>query len=270
MIKKTITDCAIVLDIDECLVHTMPEDTEYILDQIKANKNYVSLRNRVYEIFLRDINDPRAETRHARYWGIKRPHLDEFLIFCFAYFKKVIIWSAGRKDYVEALVKVIFKDHKKPHAVLSYDDVIRTDNGYHKPLNIINKLYPNMIDYTKTIFLDDREKNFIKFPMNGVIIPRYAPDETKKIDLDDKTKKNFHKWLDALNMPDKYLLLLAQWLELPNILNTANLQKIHKKGIFRHPLNPEHSAPIHSFYNTGLLRDPCIVTNRPIIRTKIK
>ena len=80
--KKSLTDKAIILDLDETCIHTA-EDDKSMNKSICDNPN---LDGDVYTLTL--------DAGKLKMWGTKRPHLDEFLLFCFSYFKHVCVWSA--------------------------------------------------------------------------------------------------------------------------------------------------------------------------------
>ena len=140
------TDKVIVLDIDETLVYTFTEN------------------NRKYDYIL-NLDD---ETEVYR--GVFRDHLQEFIDFCFLYFKYVIVWSAGTRDYVHNMVDIIFTK-QRPYLILTYDDIVIEDHNYYKPLR---KIFNTEIRKDNTYFIDDREENFREDKINGIVAPQFT------------------------------------------------------------------------------------------------
>ena len=171
--SKTQLHC--VFDLDSCLIETMPDSTESVRQRILTDPKYMSVRQRMYKLELYDVSSDKGKGLREDYWGVQRPHLNEFLLFSFSYFKSVSVWSAGRKEYVDALVDKIFSDFPSPYIVMNYDDIAHLPNGeYHKPLSKVYEIDPSM-NPTNTILLDNRAANFINNPNNGVHIPDYSP-----------------------------------------------------------------------------------------------
>ena len=84
-------------------------------------------------------------TINGEYYHIKyhtRPYLKRYLILCGYYFQKIIIWSAGCKEYVNAIVEDIFDGIRRPDYVFNFNDCekigeIDKNISYHKPLSKI-------------------------------------------------------------------------------------------------------------------------------------
>lgn len=182
----------IILDIDETLIHTYenPSDTE--INTFNKLKDNIEYKNRLYEIIIN------SDYKDYKYYGIKRPHLDEFINFCFDNFNIVAIWSAGKEQYVKKMIDVIFPI-KKPHIVFSYDNLPTnsTEITYNKPIiKMIDdiKLH-NYMSLSDTYIVDDRKENFLPNPDNGILIPAYIPSLTKK-----DIKKDDTSLLDIINL----------------------------------------------------------------------
>ena len=99
IIGEPLSSLNLVLDLDETLLHTFsaPRDSkESDMDSL-INFNYFSrpedcdLRLRHYDIKMIDPVSFRGEGLHDRLWGIRRPHLDEFISFAQNYFSNVSI-----------------------------------------------------------------------------------------------------------------------------------------------------------------------------------
>lgn len=159
------TDMAVVLDLDQTLVATQEEVSDLADLKILSDPRYYNLRRRIYHL----------ETKDYDFWGIVRPHTYQFLAFCFSYFKTVIVWSAGKYDYVHALVDFLFRDFPRPDLILTYDDtVVLKDNTIIKPLSLVYEM-TDEADYSNTIAIDDNPTTMMENPDNAILIPEYEP-----------------------------------------------------------------------------------------------
>lgn len=194
----------IILDLDETLVHSF-ESTDgdaYDANYIKTLRP--EIRERVYAIPERDMGgDP--EDGRIMVWGVFRPDLRQFISFCCSYFRKVIIWSAGSKEYVHAIVKLFTKDINMKITILTKDDCYKskTDDGfYSKPIKSIERELG--INLENTFVCDDRDTAFHYNMDNGIEIPAYKPDP-KNLDEEDRCLSNLQKWFmrrDVVNAPN--------------------------------------------------------------------
>lgn len=159
----------IVLDLDECLVKTFSGAWD-IYENIISNPKLFYLRHRVFMIKLEGIN----------MWGVKRPYLDRFIRYIYNNFESVSVWSAGSKDYVYAIVEIIFRDYKYPDIVMTWNNVVVDDNKrYWKALDkFYNKNFK--ANPSNTFLLDNKLDNFRDDPNNGVHIPDYDPLPTEE------------------------------------------------------------------------------------------
>lgn len=250
--SNPLTNKDIILDIDNCLAKCFVDDGDptgrSALSKLMSPSN-IRHRPRFFRIEMRET-DETGEELVVDFWGVKRVGLDEFLTFCEKYFRRVIVWSAGSKEYVIDVVAHLFKHHRKPYAVLTRDDTVQLDKkgyNYHKPLSVIEKNYPNMIVRKRTLFLDNKGDNFRDNPKNGVTIPDYDP---------------LHS--DSYAESDTYLLDFAKWLMLPEVIAAQDVTKLSTKNIFnlkdnkttlenfphRHMITTEHKilyAPYRSY-----------------------
>ncbi len=217
MPRKSLTDKAIILDIDETLVHT--EDDMTHLDEMGV-LTHPTLAGETYIISLDEGN--------TKMWGTKRPHLDEFLLFCFTYFDKVCVWSAGQKDYVHTLVDHLFAPFQKPHIVFTFDDCIQNEEeDWIKPLE---KFYEHPkakgnIFPESTFVIDDRDYTFGRNTDNGVLIPPYSP-------------RNLHEMQEE----ETHLTRLRGWLMQPSSRFASDVRSLNKSHIFSQ--SPEKYAQI--------------------------
>lgn len=216
MIKSNMpNDKAIVLDLDETLVHTFNDFNLYSklgLDKIS------DLTTRIYKIQMRDVVTHRGQGVITTMWGVIRPHVREFLLFCFSYFKAVIVWSAGKYGYVHEIVKILFSGMQQPHAILTRDDCTQMDGNFDKNLNKLfnDKILGKYVRPDNTIIVDDRTVSFSTCPNNGVLIPAYSPEAR----------------IPNMKSDDISLLQLKTWLLNDNIRNSEDITKINKSEIF--------------------------------------
>lgn len=216
--KASMTDKCIVLDIDSTLVFTQ-DDYEQDLPKLQALKimdpKNLQLRKRIYYLKLED-DDKRGDGVSYPFWGVTRPHLTEFLIFCFSYFKVVAVWSAGKYNYVHKVVEHIFKGIQMPHIILTYDDCDDIDEHIYKPLDRIFSKMSQYMNYKNTFALDDTESTFSRNESNGILIPRYEPNETSTSMLVD----------------DICLEQFKYWLLQEEVMNSSDIRKLDKNKIF--------------------------------------
>ena len=215
---NSMTDKNIVFDIDETLVHTFDDYDKLKQLRIYTDAKNMKLRSRIYKLSLEDMFNKRGSGTNSLLWGITRPYLPEFLTFCFNYFRNVTVWSAGQGPYVHAVVNEIFKDIGTPKLVYVWDDCEIDENAgiYEKPLRKMYKEISSM-DETNTFILDDRTTSFSKCnPNNGILIPPYKPDEN----------------ILSLNLEDNAFKKLINWLTLPEVIKSTNIQNLDKTIIF--------------------------------------
>ncbi len=226
---SSISQHAIVLDLDETLVHTMPEGSEVLLSNIMNSSEYLDIRGRVYQFVLNDVFTKKGSGLRSHYWGVKRPHLNLFLAFCYSYFKYLVIWSAGQEAYVNSLVELLFEGIGKPDIVYNFKHcIITNDGGYHKPLSLLfnDPRVQGKLRAENTFFVDDRSENFLEHKFNSIIIPRYD-------------KEN----ITALASNDPSLMQLRQWFLTPSVLGSRDVRTLDKKSIFLQPPLPPVLPP---------------------------
>lgn len=189
-----VPELTVVLDLDETLVHTYGSITEDSASMI-SNVASLDIRNRIYIIDL---------GFGPKMIGIQRNYVRSFLSFCGRFFKYVIIYSAGSKNYVEAVVKKIFKGIRPPDMILSRNDCITlSDKSIVKSLDIvIGKARDKGILISKSdiVFIDDNP-DYIRLDRNNAInIPAYEPSPT--IESIRKRDQRLLQILIALAYPD--------------------------------------------------------------------
>jgi len=221
---KSLTNKCIVLDLDETLVHSN-ENMEQLKElKIMTDPALMDLRRRTYQITMDDVVYKKGLGIKTVMWGITRPHVKEFLVSCFSYFKVVAVWSAGKRKYVDAIVDYLFKDIKRPHVVYSYDQCERTSNGLLvKPLTKMIKNEPGLSKYMSlenSFMIDDRKTVYTGFdddnPDNGIQIPIYKP------------AFNVH----YLRSNDIALKQLMTWFLKPEVMNSPDVRELDKTAVF--------------------------------------
>lgn len=165
----------IVLDLDECLLHTFIDEKMDVYDSLINEASSPDLESRLFKIFVSG----------NWYWGVKRPHLDDFLEYCYKTFDNVCVWSAGSKPYVKAIVEEVFKSYEKPKIIMTRNDILYEGSGYCKPLSFLFEKVNSANKYN-TIMLDDKEDNFVYNIGNGYTIGMYNPSAN----LDSMTEED--------------------------------------------------------------------------------
>lgn len=200
---------SVILDLDESCLHTMGGN-ERIPPEVKDAPEFKS-------------NHYSVTTREGTFWGVKRPHLDEFIEYCQYRFNHVGIWSAGKAGYVAEIVKIL--NPSRPFAcVFNYDqcDQVHTeypnDDGsvsYNmelwKPLNMLFEKQPHQFNRYNTWVVDDRQDYAKENLLNWVPIPAFSPSVKK-----------------LLPQTDDYLLRLMDWFEQEDVKYAANVLEVNK------------------------------------------
>ena len=225
--ERSLTDKCIVLDLDETLVHSHGEGNIELLKELElfTNPDNIDLRKRIYKITMDDVVHKKGQGAKTEMWGITRPHLTQFLIACFSYFKIVAIWSAGRNKYVNGIVDHIFKDLKRPVVIWNYDNLEKlTNNTLIKPLSKMINSVPGLSKYMSlknTFIVDDRRSVFQEpNPNNGIQIPQYRPSFSP----------------ESMRSDDIALKQLMRWFRKPEVMNSKDVRKLDKNNIFNQPI----------------------------------
>ena len=197
-----LTNKNIVLDIDQTLVISY----EYLneIKDIDLSDKEIASRLRIIVVSDKPM------------YVFIRPYCRDFLRFCFNYFDKVIVWSAGTSNYVNAVVNILFNEISEPDRVFARDFCEYKGNNPNKPLEKITKEIPS-VNLSNTLILDDSAYNFINNPDNGVLIPSYSQE----------------------NKCDNQLLKFVQWLMKKTTMTSTDVRKLEKSQIFNNVL-PEY------------------------------
>jgi len=223
--NTALTDKCIVLDLDETLVHSC-EDIDVLKQMgLLRNPQLIDLRKRTYRLNLDDVLTPKGQGIRSDIWGITRPHLNEFLAFCFSYFRIVAVWSAGQPKYVESICDFIFRDLRRPHIIYSWPDCEKVPH-IEKPLQKMIESEPAVAKYmnlSNTFVIDDKHSTFAKVnPKNAILIPRYEPALT----------------VDAFREDEPSLMELKQWFSRPEVTKSKDIRTLDKSKIFSRAHGP--------------------------------
>jgi TFIIF-interacting CTD phosphatase-like protein len=212
-LRKPLTQRCIILDIDETLVHSSEDYLQLMRLRPFNDPAMLDLRPRMYNLSLNGYNKP------PNVWGITRPHVEEFLLFCIGYFSKVCIWSAGIPEYVRQIVDLIFPIGFKPDAVYNRSHCHYAQNGeLFKPIEKMahDEGWEKILRLDNTFFVDDRPQVFFKNPDNGILIPPYEPSGS------------YYNYIqDDPTLPE-----LMEWLMKPEVLQAKDVRLLDKSRIF--------------------------------------
>ena len=216
---QSITNMCVVLDLDATLISTQDTMDSFKKLEIMTNPKLIELRRRCYCKKLTNLETNGDGSRYD-FWGIIRPHTEEFLLFCFNYFKVVVVWSAGNRNYVHSIVDSLFKNLRPPHLVWTRDDIEKDkDDNVEKPISkLLNSEYFLKLNFSpqNIIVVDDNETTFVRNKANAVFIPAYEPELT----------------IQSLMKEDTTLLQLKYWLLLPEVKYCSDITKIDLSNIF--------------------------------------
>lgn len=198
----------IVLDIDHTLANTFDSGGSSLFTDLLNSPDQLEVRRRVYVL----------QFEGYWMWGVKRPYLYAFLKYCFEEFDQVIVWTAGTKEYADAIVPWLFDSLPMPHKVYSRDDCVVVGGDYTKPLL---KILDSQIRLDNTLFVDDNAYYMRYNKGNAIIIGEYSPRET----------------LEDINVCDQSLLDLRFWLSSDSVRKAKDVRTLDKSKIFSHLLN---------------------------------
>jgi hypothetical protein len=208
-----LTSLNVVLDLDETLVNTRFDSEDE--QRIKELRGYS--RSRIYDFRIPDLDGRRGSGEIFDVVGVIRPGLEDFLDFCFGYFQKVTIWSAGTKVYVEHLVSHIFRNVGMPHVIFTRGDCeIMKDKTIRKPITKMIERTKFDMSLENTFLIDDQVINSYLEPNNIIVIPPYEPELSPTgVMRDDGVFKN-----------------LKDWLLTNQVMSNTDVKQLDKKNIF--------------------------------------
>jgi hypothetical protein len=150
----------LILDIDNTCVNTFEEYNSKKLAEFTSDLKEYDLRASIYVLRL-----PSGENLY----GIYRGYLRFFLSWAFSTFANVIFWTAGTKEYAEAIVSDMCHGIGEPTRILSRGDCVPHGRSYTKPLF---KILDDTIRLDNTLFLDDNSLYMMFNNGNSVLIPK--------------------------------------------------------------------------------------------------
>ena len=208
-----------VFDLDLTLVNTFSDMSSARELKIYTGEDSVEYKSRIYTLDMMDVVNEPGSGESTRMWGVFRPGWEKFHDFCKEYFEHVLVWSAGKPKYVDAVVDVLFPDEDfQPLAVYTSDDCTFSGDDIYKPLA---KMYkdPELVDIVtpeNTLVLDDRRDTFSLNKRNGIKIPPYEPNPTYA----------------AIMRDDDRLSKLQAWLSSKKVFESEDVRTLSKRGIF--------------------------------------
>ena len=215
------TKKCVVLDLDNTLLCSFSTNKIPLPTQALTDPKLIGLRGRLYSgTVMTEEKIPRP----SEYWGVKRPHLEEFLDFCFQYFEIVAVWTAGITSYAKAICKVIFGT-RQPHVIFSQSQTVFDELGdSYKPLTKMidsNPALTRMMSLANTVIVDDNITNFFYNTENGILIPKYEPNPT----------------IADLTADDDELTKIKAWFLMSEVIDATNVTELVKANLFRYPLS---------------------------------
>jgi hypothetical protein len=218
-----LTNKTIVLDLDSTLIFTSDNFDSFKDLELYSNPKHTHIRPRIYKFDVIDVVEKPGTGLKSSMWGALRPHVHEFLNFCFDYFESVIVWSAGQLKYVHAICDILFTEpDKQPILIYSFEDCERTDNYLYKPLVKLTKEFGH-VNLNNMVILDDNETTFSKNIDNALHIPAYEPELSP----------------DGIMEDDKNLVNLCRWLMKPEVISCKDVRKTDKSDCFTCEINFE-------------------------------
>jgi hypothetical protein len=221
---RPLSDKVIVLDLDETLVHTMDDINSMYKLNIFTNPEMLDLRQRIYTMALDDVMNKKGMGQRMEMYGLARPHYEEFLLFCFEYFQRVVVWTAARREYAIEITDFLFRNLRQPDLLLTWDDCHVVHNAKDeiivcdKPLTTVYKyLGRDIANETNTLIVDNTQQVFADANFdNGILIPDYKPSAT----------------IASMRKDDKRLLELKRWFLTENVFLSTDVRTLTKNLIF--------------------------------------
>jgi len=192
----------LVLDMDETLLRAFEGSESYNRFKKNSKRAFSQLEGRrLFKTTVQDVMEKRGKGVTSMFWFVKRPGLDNFLMWAQEKFAAVVIWSAGKKEYVYSILDVVFSDLKPPDLILTYDDIVYTKTYSSKPLEKVFERLP-IANIKNTIIVDDVLGNFYRAnPFNGILIPEYLPNSTGKSFLEEEyALDDIIDWFENMNL----------------------------------------------------------------------
>ncbi|GJQ10141.1 hypothetical protein GpartN1_g1932.t1 [Galdieria partita] len=121
---------------------------------------------------------------------VARSFCEWFLEFCRYFFVKVVVFSAGGKEYVDNIVSSIFPFI--PDAVFSHENL---DKNRLKSLDVVREEIPFAFQHN-TIILEDNPEAWEPYNQENIVkVPECRFLGASSYERDDYTFANLRKWL---------------------------------------------------------------------------
>jgi len=265
---KNLQRLHLVIDLDSTFVSTRTDEASYhravkLLKTTPQGEETLSKR-----VYLFSISG-------TRMWTILRPGALEFMEFASFYFKRISVWSAGQKDYVDQIVSFLFPAHiPRPSIVFNWDDCAQEVTTYSSVEEEEESGEGEGSSPTGEEDLSQQQQRKAASPSNQEyisftkplvdIIPHAPKGESIEhmLILDDRrdiAEKNIENLvqippfepaisLGALSTQDNALDKFVEWLMKPEVINAKDIRKIDKSKIFftSHTERTRQFAPLVS------------------------
>lgn len=159
LINKNKMTQNLIVDLDETLIHTFTNRAKFDAFECK----YGEIKYDFGELY-----------------GVLRPNVKSFIAWCSGNYNQIGVWSAGKREYVEIIVDLLFKG-RKPAFVWCWENCDSYVNEYglnlyHKPLEFVYDLVPGFTP-KNTIFIDDALHSELCNAGNMIVVPPFHPEE---------------------------------------------------------------------------------------------
>ena len=209
----------IILDLDECLIHSiLYSDIKSIKKIEKSEFNNFKNKLKKIGIYVDIFRYDFINNREDYSLFFKRPYLKEFLIYLFQNYN-VSVWSRGYYTYVDEICNRIFTkaQRKKIKYIFGGKSISK---GYDIYYDIVNK--KEFYNFTKTKGAKDISMLFNIKPYSTI----FNKDNTILID-DDKNHLKFNKNKNVIQVKKWYFYDCNDTI----LLDIINYLKKNKKGI---------------------------------------
>ncbi|CAJ1961321.1 unnamed protein product [Cylindrotheca closterium] len=215
------SDLVVVLDLDECLVHSK------FLTRQNSSQHYTIQVNKPHEQTIlssfSEAGSPLVDTFHISLPGgdlarvHQRPHLQDFLQQVSSKYE-THLFTAGKKVYAESVLEQLDPDGSIFTNCLFRDDCTfdPTMRAYVKDLDL------HFDDLQKTVLVDNNQLSFLNNPDNGILVSNFFDDPN------DTTLLAVLELLDELEQEEDVRPLLRAQFGLSDFLKRRQLHERKK------------------------------------------
>lgn len=186
----------IVWDLDDTLIHTIFVSKEQA-NMLKTDPKYSFLKDRSVMKEIIDINDNNeiGTGQVSIALVIFRPGAREIIQYSLENFNNVIIWSAGHKRYVRAIVNILIDPDNPAYRSGRIKVLTRRDCNEITDRSVLKDLKSKGFDLRHVIMVDDNVTTYRNNYDNAVVIQAYNPKPTKEhVECNDRTLYNLMSW----------------------------------------------------------------------------